>query len=322
VLDYLSDPTIDQSWLPSSAWRRPHCRKQVGFAQYEADFAEEVPVMLGTVLGLEILLREPCLDLQMASEMVLSDVGATIQILGLIGREDYCAVEGPRRMVDCLASLDVGVWFGTVSARTFACDNEHAAMTAVWRQCRLVAQYAQLVAESFEGISSDDAYLVGLLHRIGAIAAVLGWPQGNLRRRDPSALLTMEKSLPLFVLAAMRSFNDPSTSSTWKLILTAAHELAGTQLDFGASDLQTIDSMGICSRWEGFLPVPVTRHSDALEGEMLDARERREVCCGAKGELCPGIRFPANIGAGAVCATAQDVSCSNQLLDASATIMS
>jgi hypothetical protein len=191
-------------------------------------------------------------------------------------------------MADCLASLDVGVWFGAVSARTFACDSEHAATTAVWSHCRLVAQYAQLVAESLEGFSSDDAYLIGLLHQIGVIAAVLGWRQRDVRRRDQSALLAMEKSVPLFVLAAMHTANDPGTSSSWKFILTAAHELAGHRTDFDASGLGAIDSVGICSRWKGFLSVAVDCHSDARLEESLGSREGREVWCSAEEEVCVG----------------------------------
>ena len=64
--------------------------------------------MSATVLGLEILLHEPCIDLRMASELVLSDVGATIQILRLVGREYEFATEHPCRMGDCIASLDCG----------------------------------------------------------------------------------------------------------------------------------------------------------------------------------------------------------------------
>ena len=282
MLDSLSDPNIDRSWIPSSAWRRPHCRRQVGFVQQEVDFAADVPVMLGTVLGLELLLREPCLDLQAASEIVLSDVGATIQILGLVGRSDDFAAQHPRRMVDCLASLDAGVWFAAVSARTLACDSEHAAANAVWGHCRRVAQYAQLVAESLENISADDAYLVGLLHQIGAIAAVLGWPNGNQRTRDQHSLLAMERTLPLFVLAAMRSVNDASITSDWRFILTAAHELTGDRTDFDASGLKGVDSMGICARWRGFLPAVVSCPADVMGVQRLDAHEGLEACCVAE----------------------------------------
>ena len=95
-----------------------------------------------------------------------------------------------------------------------------------------MAQYAQLVAESLDGISPEEAYLVGLLHEIGAIPKVLGWPNEGLDDRESAPLLTMEGSLPLFVLSAIRSMNDSCSSSVWKFILTAAHELAGARTGF------------------------------------------------------------------------------------------
>jgi hypothetical protein len=254
VFDHMNCPVVERNWIPSSASRVLHFVQEERLAREKADCLESMPVMSATVLGLEILLHEPFIDLRKVSDLVLSDVGATIQILRLIGRECFFAADRPRRMDDCIASLDAGSWFDTMCKRTFACDREHSAVTAVWKHCRLVAQYAQLVAESIEGIAPEDAYLVGLLHEIGEIPAVLGWPNGRSGASAPGASFAMEESLPLFVLAAMRSANDSCPSSTWKLILTAAHELAGAGTDCNPSTLYDIDSLGINARWNGFLP--------------------------------------------------------------------
>ena len=254
MLNHAYEPEIDHSWIPSSAWRCLQFPERNQPVQKSADLLDEVPVMSATVLGLEMLLYEPCIDLRMASELILSDVGATIKILRLIGKEYEFAAERPSRMGDCLASLDVDVWFGAISAQTFVCDREHAAMTAVWNHCRLVAQYSQLVAESIEGISPEDAYLVGLLHGIGAIPKVLGWPTGGPDTRDPGALFEMEGMLPLFVLAALRSVNDPRPSSMWRFILTTAYELAGTRPDSNESSHYEPGTLGMGSRWKICLP--------------------------------------------------------------------
>src|ERR1700678_1038389 len=148
MLNQAMDTVEDHSWIPSSAWRRLGLPQQKKFAKKNLVLLDDVPVMSATVLGLEILLHEPCIDLRLASELVLSDVGATIQILRLIGREYEFATEHPCRMGDCLASLDAGTWFDAISARTFACGHEYAATSSLWYHSRLVAQYAQLVAES------------------------------------------------------------------------------------------------------------------------------------------------------------------------------
>ena len=237
MLNRTIDAVTDHSWIPSSAWRRlgPSQRK---FARKKTDLLDDLPAMSATVLGLEILLHEPCIDLRMASELVLSDVGATIQVLRLVGREHESATEHPCRMGDCLASLDSCTWFEAISARTFACDREHAATTALWNHCHLVAQYAQLVAESLDGVSPEEAYLVGLLHEMATLPNVLGFPS--------TALLAMEGSLPVFVLAAIRSMTESSSSSTWKFILTAAHELAAGRTNFDLSSFEELSATACC----------------------------------------------------------------------------
>lgn len=234
---------IDHRWKPPSSRRHPHLVEEKSVAEMNEDLLDEVPVMSATILGLEMLLNEPSVDLRLASELVLSDVGATIQILRLIGGGVDFDEGRPRRMGDCLASLDVGTWFRAISARTFVCDPEHAETTALWKHCRLVAQYAQLVSDWLECVSPEEAYLVGLLHGIGAIPTVLGWPDGGL-----GALFAMEGPLPLFVFNAMRSVDDSGLSSDWRFILTAAQELAGTHQDLLPTSIDDMDAMGVCSR--------------------------------------------------------------------------
>jgi HDOD domain len=184
--------------------------------------------MSATVLGLDIILQEPYIDLRLVSDLILSDVGATIQILRLIGREYDFAADRPRRIGDCIASLDVSAWYAAISARTFPCDREHAETTALWRHCRLVAQYAQLVAESMEQFAPEDAYLVGLLHGIASIPTVMGWPAGDQAGKTAGALLEMEDALPSFVHAALQTMDELGPLSGWRFILAAAHELAAS----------------------------------------------------------------------------------------------
>jgi hypothetical protein len=254
MFNQLIDTGADHSWIPSSASRRLGLPQQKKFAHKELDLLDAVPVMSATVLGLEILLHEPCIDLRMASELVLSDVGATIQILRLVGTEYEFSTEHPCRMGDCIAGLDAGTWFDAISARTFACDREHAATGALWNHSRLVAQYAQLVAESLEGVSPEEAYLVGLLHEIGAIPNVLGWPNEGRGTGELAPLSAMEGSLPLFVLSALRSASDSCCCSIWKFILTAAHELAGASAHFYPSARHGFSSLVIGPSWGACIP--------------------------------------------------------------------
>lgn len=240
-----TDSAFDGGWDQASAWRTLDFREQNPFSVQKTDLLDEVPVMSATVLGLEMLLQESCVDLRRVSELILSDVGATIQILRLIGKEYEIAGERPSRMDDCIASLEVGAWFGAISAQTFVEDREHSATTAIWKHSRLIAQYAQLVAESTVDISPDDAYLVGLLHAVGTIPVALGWPFRGRDGQGQSASLAMEESLPLFVLAALRGTSDSSDSSAWRFILTAAHKLVCTQDDLNPTSFWGVRSMAV-----------------------------------------------------------------------------
>jgi hypothetical protein len=207
MLNQAVDTLANHSWVPSSAWRRTH----------RGDILEDIPVMSATVLGLEMLLNEPCIDLKLVSDLILSDVGATIHVLRLVGREYDSAAEHPSRMADCLAGLEAGAWFEAIAAHTVPCDPEHAAVTALWNHCRLVARYAQLVAESIDGVSPEEAYLVGLLHEIASSFSV------------GSEVGAIEASLPLFVLTAVRSAEEGAYPSPWRFILSEAHKLAGAR---------------------------------------------------------------------------------------------
>jgi hypothetical protein len=219
---------VDDRWIPTSTQRRLHLQEFKTSAQEASNLLDEVPVMSATILGLDMILQEPYIDLRLVSELILSDVGATIQILRLIGREYDLAADRPRRIGDCIASLDVSVWYAAIAARTFPCDRAHMETTALWRHCRVVAQYAQLVAESMEQFAPEDAYLVGLLHGIGSLPTALGWPVEDQAAKTANALSQLEDALPPFVLAALQSMNDPGPLSGWRFVLAAAHELATT----------------------------------------------------------------------------------------------
>jgi len=245
VPNQATESVIERGWIQSSTWRNLDCRQHNGLTLQKTDLLDEVPVMSATVLGLDMLLQESVVDLRRVSELILSDIGATIQILRLIGKEYENAAERPSRMGECLASLDVDAWFGAISARTFVDDWEHSATTAVWKHSRLIAQYAQLVAESIEDISPDDAYLVGLLHGVGSIPAALGWPFCGRDSQGQDVLLAMEESLPLFALAALRGTADSSMSSAWRFILTSAHRLVCTRIDHDPCASWGVRSMAI-----------------------------------------------------------------------------
>ena len=238
--NHLCEEILDHGWSRLHSRHHLHCRERYSVAQMDERLLDEVPVMSATLLGLEIILHEPVLDLSAASELVLSDVGATIQVLRLVEREFDSDGERPSRMSDCLASLDADDWFGAISRLTFPCDREHAEVTALWRHCRLVALHTRLVSEWLDCVSPEDAYLVGLLHGIGAIPAVRDW-----RDIVPGAMRAWEGILPLFVHNAMQSVTEFGFSSDWGFLLIAAHDLADAPLDCFVLSAQSGEMMDI-----------------------------------------------------------------------------
>jgi hypothetical protein len=224
--NHMTQAGFNQSWVPPTACWSSGIQKRPAQLREKSNCIWDTPVMLATVLGLELLLQEPSIDLRMASDLVLSDVGATLQVLQLVGDEYSVSGERLCRMDECLASLDVDAWFTKVSARTFANGPDHVNTAVMWKHCRVIAQYSQLIAGSLKEVSPEQAYLVGLLHDIETISDSLGW---NTSFGVPE-LPVIEGVLPPFVHAALRSVAE-GVPSIWKFILSAAHDLARADAD-------------------------------------------------------------------------------------------
>jgi HD-like signal output (HDOD) protein len=185
-----------------------------------------VPILLSTRLQLELLLQEPVLDLSAVSEVILQDLGATLQILRLVGEEYRSADERPIRIEDCIASLDTQVWFGAVSAVTLE-QNSHAA--TAWQHAKQIGRYAEQLAEQQEGVRPGEGQLVGLLHEMGKLPELLGWQRSVLEQEDRTsvaAMLAEHWHLPACVLAAAHEEQAESSRARWSALLQAAHACA------------------------------------------------------------------------------------------------
>jgi hypothetical protein len=217
------------------AWRSLNLRGENAEAYGVEEHLDCMPAMSSTALGLEILLGESCVDLRAASDLVLNDVGATIQILRLAGRDYAAAADRPRRIVECLSGLNAEEWFWAIARRTFVCDREHMALAAFWRHSSMVARYARLAAESIDRVSPEDAYLVGLLHGVEAMPSLLIHGDGA-GMQERAALAAIEGVLPSFVVEALQNAENPG--SPWRFILNAAHSLAGTRIPAEREDFK------------------------------------------------------------------------------------
>jgi len=87
VLNHAVDSVAGYAGVPSSSLGAVDSYGQNAQLSQATEFLDEVPVMLATVFGLDMLLQEPNIDLRLVSELVLSDVGATIQTLRLVSSQ-------------------------------------------------------------------------------------------------------------------------------------------------------------------------------------------------------------------------------------------
>ena len=198
----------------------------VGDTDASADPLPDVPILLSTRLQLELLLQESALDLRAVSAVILEDLGATLQILRLVGEEFGCGEERPIRIEDCIACLDTRTWFEAVSAVTLE-QNSRAA--DAWQHARQIGRYAEQLAGQEDDLRPGEARLVGLLHEIGRLPELLGWqrPAGTQENRTFVATMLAEHwHLPGCILDAGQEDQAAPSASQWTVILRAAHACA------------------------------------------------------------------------------------------------
>lgn len=190
-----------------------------------ADPLPSLPIMCTTRLQLDLLLNDSVIDLKAVTEVILADAGATLQILRLIGEEFPNADERPKRIEDCIVSLSPARCYQTVCSSEAPHAGPHV---AEWQHCRRLAECARELARSLEGFSPEEAYLVGLLSRIGTFPQLLGWKGSDSLSQEADALgvmLACHWNLPQCVLSAIRERHGMEPSPKWTNILSLAHQL-------------------------------------------------------------------------------------------------
>ena len=192
-----------------------------GAAPYSRDGAlPPLPTLLATRLQMELLLAEHPVDLRAAAGVLLSDIGATLEIFRRAGEEYGVGPEAPARLEDCLASLGTEVWMDVICAnaveRVAPNGPTLTAVTCFWEHARLLACACWLVAEQMEGVCPEEAFLVGLLHEASRLPTLLGWS----RSTAVSSELAVHWRLPDYLRAVVAEMPLPPR---WQEILELAH---------------------------------------------------------------------------------------------------
>jgi HD-like signal output (HDOD) protein len=195
------------------------------YAQSVADILPGLPILTTTRLQLELLLNDPVVDLRAVTDVILADVGATLQILRTVGRE-FTATDGrPDRIEDCIVSLSAARCHQVVCAPN---ESESETFAEEWQFRRMRAERARELARDREGFSPEEAYLVGLLHRLGTIPHLLGWNINTSTSDEDDALgvmLAFHWNLPDCVLSASSERHEDAETAKWREILESADKL-------------------------------------------------------------------------------------------------
>jgi hypothetical protein len=199
---------------------------------WEAELVEDlpaVPILPETLLRLDLEVQESSVDLRALTQVVLNDLGATVQVFRLAGREYGNGGGRPTRIEDCISWLGVSACLEAVSAETIAHDYRYNAVSATWAHSREIARCAKLVAEQTPDANPDEAYLVGLFHSIALLPPVLGWHGSQGKTIDLAHAgfqIAKQWALPRF---AIEYFNDTckdQSASPWAEIVSKAHRIA------------------------------------------------------------------------------------------------
>lgn len=193
--------------------------------------AGQVPVLPGTLLGLELMLFRPALDLRSVSRLLCADPGALLHLFAALAEETERLPDTPCRIEDCIASLPLDRLLERL-VRAGAAHHDHAPVVAFARHSVAISRHAQLVATSLD-LSAEHAAQVGLLHDLGTLPWILGWssvPPTPAQAALSCEQLSLEYSLPLWLRHALISLHHGSPDSLWTVVVDAAHELSQHQV--------------------------------------------------------------------------------------------
>lgn len=145
----------------------------------EAEFPSP-PAMPNALLRLDLWLSAFVADLQDITNIIQSDIGLTAQVLRLAARE----IEASSGKIAAISEIAVLVGVEQLRELVAATESlpehfkrhkESNACERFWTHCRLTALIAQELAYRSCEVGAEQAYLAGLLCRLGDLPSLLGW---------------------------------------------------------------------------------------------------------------------------------------------------
>lgn len=189
----------------------------------------DVPVLPATLLRLELKSREHSVDLREISQIVLGDVGASLQIFRYAGRESGSAWDSPGRIEDCISTLGLHGCLEAICRKLLTKSADQAAAIDFWVHSKCIADLCVLLAEeATSGVSREEIYLTGLFHDFSSLPAILGWDWiTRASGGQEQLILNIAEAwcLPSFVVGYLREFGAPAVTDRWTRIVERAHSI-------------------------------------------------------------------------------------------------
>jgi HDOD domain len=190
------------------------------------DDLPDVPVMPETLLLMELGIHEFAVDLAAMSQLVLSDLGATLQILRLAARE--CGEARPERMEDCISILGPQACLKAAARRSIGSGIQCRVVFEAWAHAREIAQVFRVLAEETHGkIRPEEAYLAGLCHVLGFLPEMLSWDRPAYCGRGWGVGLKLAErwSLPFCVAEFFAEMQLSRGGARWGDLARKAHRI-------------------------------------------------------------------------------------------------
>jgi len=193
------------------------------------DNLPEIPVMPETLLRMELGMHEYAVDLGAMSQLVLGDLGATLQILRLAARECGAGDAHPARMEDCISGLGLQSCLKAAARERVRSDVRYSTVFETWAHAREIALACKTLAREQGMVSPDEAYLVGLCHGIGSLPELLGWERpgyGGNSWASVGRRLAERWSLPNCVSKFFSEMRMERGEGRWSYLVREAHQKA------------------------------------------------------------------------------------------------
>jgi HD-like signal output (HDOD) protein len=212
-----------------------------------AQVFQTLPCRASAVLRLELCLSQSVVDLDLICDLVRSDIGLAVTVLGASRRSHTspvsirnCAVQlGSERLQQLVRRISL------ISFKDFA--GAKSTIEDVWWHSLLTAQAAELLAVYLDCQDPEESYLGGLLHEIGMLYALL---HGASHRTPEQLLPLLAKAwgLPTFIPEALQSLTCGMLLSDASTPLCIAHQWSLLAKDAGPEFKRSAKS-----RWEAFI---------------------------------------------------------------------